>query len=94
MTDDQILILADTVCTRREYLRSMSDQDLIQFAQAVAQRTLTNQKAKWYQEGVEAEREACAKLCESLRPSEQRFSIRFWDGCTLCAVTIRARGEK
>ena len=54
-----------------------SDAELRSFAKAVAAK----------------EREACAKLCESLRPSEQRFSIRFWDGCTLCAETIRARGE-
>jgi thioesterase domain-containing protein len=80
MTDDQILLLVDTVCPKREYLRTMSNQDLIAFAQAVAQRTLTNQKARWYQEGVEAEREACAKLCESMRP---------WS----CAKAIRARGE-
>jgi hypothetical protein len=39
------------------------------------------------------EREACAKLCEGLRPSKPEYDQRFNDGCTLSAAAIRARGE-
>ena len=42
---------------------------------------------------VLAEREACAKLCESMRPSKQEYDQRFYTSCTLCANAIRARGE-
>jgi hypothetical protein len=48
MTDDEILALA--ALTGNE----PTDAELIAFARAIEQRTLTNQKAKWYQEGVEA----------------------------------------
>ena len=40
-----------------------------------------------------AEREACAKVCESMRPSEQEFDQRFYTACTLNANAIRARGQ-
>ncbi len=40
-----------------------------------------------------AEREACAKVCEGLRPSKPEYDQRFNDGCTLSAAAIRARGE-
>ena len=42
---------------------------------------------------AEREREACAKLCEGLRPSKPEYDQRFNDGCTLSAEAIRARGE-
>ena len=42
---------------------------------------------------AEREREACAKLCEGLRPSKPEYDQRFNDGCTLSAAAIRARGE-
>jgi hypothetical protein len=42
---------------------------------------------------VLAEREACAKVCESMRPSEQEFDQRFYTACTLNANAIRARGK-
>lgn len=42
---------------------------------------------------VLAEREACAKVCESMRPSKQEYDQRFYTACTLCANAIRARGE-
>lgn len=42
---------------------------------------------------VLAEREACAKVCESMRPSKQEYDQRFYTSCTLCANAIRARGE-
>ena len=40
-----------------------------------------------------AEREACAKVCEDMRPSQQEFDQRFFIACTLNANTIRARGQ-
>ena len=36
--------------------------------------------------------EACAKVCESMRPSEREFDQRFYTACTLNANAIRARG--
>lgn len=39
------------------------------------------------------EREACAKVCESMRPSEREFDQRFHIACTLNANAIRARGQ-
>ena len=40
-----------------------------------------------------AEREACATVCEGLRPSKPEYDQRFNDGCTLSAAAIRARWE-
>ncbi len=40
------------------------------------------------------EREACAKVCESMRPSEREFDQRFHIACTLNANAIRARGTR
>ena len=45
------------------------------------------------EEAVLAEREACAKACESIRPSKQEYDQRFYTACTLCANAFRARGE-
>ena len=45
------------------------------------------------QEAWEAAHEACAKVCESMRPSEQEFDQRFYTACTLNANAIRARGQ-
>ena len=42
---------------------------------------------------VRAENEACAKVCESMRPSKEEYDQRFYTACTLCANAIRARGE-
>jgi hypothetical protein len=44
-------------------------------------------------EAVSEENEACAKVCEGLRPSKPEYDQRFNDGCTLSAAAIRARGE-
>lgn len=57
------------------------------FAKAIEARTLTNQKAKWYQEGVEAEREACAELCDRFQARDVGMQP------AECAGAIRARGE-
>lgn len=40
-----------------------------------------------------AERDACAHLCESMRPSEREFDQRFYIACTLNADAIRAMGQ-
>ena len=40
-----------------------------------------------------AEREACAKVCEDMRPTEREFDPRFFTACTLNANAIRARGK-
>jgi len=47
--------------------------DLGRFAALVEERTHTNNKARWYQEGVEAEREACAQTIESLPGCSQYY---------------------
>ena len=39
------------------------------------------------------EREACAKVCEEMRPSKAEYDQRFYDGCTFSAAAIRARGR-
>lgn len=43
--------------------------------------------------GARAEREACAQLCEELRPSKREFAKSFYDACTDCAEVIRARSN-
>ena len=91
MTDDEILILVDTVCPKREYLRTMSNQDLIAFAQAVAQRILTNRKAKWYQEGVESEREACAAIVDAEMDEWDDYDVNV--ALNNAAAEIRSRGR-
>ena len=44
-----------------------------------------------YKAGAAAENEACAKVCESLRPSESEYDQRFYDGCTASSAAIRER---
>ena len=65
---------------------------LASFANLVAQHTLSNidpSKFMSYQEGMEAgrfaEREACAKVCESMN--------KYMDDGEECATAIRARGQ-
>ena len=40
-----------------------------------------------------AEREACAQVCEELRPSKREFDKRYYDACTDCAAIIRGRSN-
>jgi hypothetical protein len=40
-----------------------------------------------------AEREANAKVCEAMRPTEREFDQRFFTACTLNANAIRARSK-
>ena len=42
---------------------------------------------------AEHEREACAKVCESLKPTMRTYDHRFWDACHESAAAIRARGQ-
>jgi hypothetical protein len=42
---------------------------------------------------IAAEREACAKVCEDMRPTEREFDQRFFTACTLNANAIRARSQ-
>ena len=46
-----------------------------------------------YEAGVRAEREACAQMCEAMRPSEREFDARYYDACTDCAEGIRGRSN-
>jgi len=46
-----------------------------------------------YEAGVRAEREACAQVCEALRPSKREFAKSFYDACTDCAEVIRRRSN-
>jgi hypothetical protein len=46
-----------------------------------------------YEAGVRAEREACAQVCEELRPSKRQYDKRYYDACTTCAEVIRERSN-
>lgn len=84
MTDDEL----DSVITEWQDFSGEID-DYVGFARAVASRTLTNQKAKWYQEGVEAERHNIANMVDNYN------KCGAWDdkGQTIVQM-IRARGAK
>lgn len=43
---------------------------------------------------VAEEREACAQLCEAMRPTEREFDQRFYTACTLNANAIRNRSKE
>ena len=80
MTDDEILDLV--ALTSNE----PTDAEMIAFARAIEQRTLTNQKARWYQIGTEAERHDIAKMVENYCGA--------WDDKGQALVQmIRSRGE-
>lgn len=89
MTDDEILYLAEAWDMMIDRKRCFSDVELIQFARSIESRTLTKQKARWFQEGVEAEREACAKICDGITGEKGRQYIL----ASFIAQQIRARGE-
>lgn len=40
-----------------------------------------------------SEREACARVCELMRPSKREYDHRFYDACTASAAVIRTRGN-
>jgi hypothetical protein len=43
--------------------------------------------------GAAMEREACAQVCEELRPSKREYDKRYYDACTDCAAIIRGRSN-
>ena len=90
MTDDEILIMVDQWISDPTSLRVTNNEELLHFARAIESRTLTNQKARWYQEGVEAEREACAELCENITDIDEDVDDYY---SHIYATAIRARGE-
>lgn len=59
--------------TEVEGVFRVNTDDLGRFAALVEERTHINSKARWYQEGVEAEREACAQTIESLPGCSQYY---------------------
>ena len=80
MSDDEILALVSLTGNEP------TDAEMIAFARAIESRTLTNQKAKWYQIGAEAERHDIAKMVENYCGA--------WDDQGQALVQrIRARGE-
>ena len=85
MSDDEILLLAEQSVNKLCVI-AVTNDDLIEFARAIEQRTLTNQKARWYQTGVEAERHDIAKMVENYCGA--------WDDQGQALVQmIRSRGE-
>jgi hypothetical protein len=65
MTQEDIIALARKAGIAKYGLGwTCWEGQLERFATLVEERTHTKNKARWYQEGVEAEREACAKLAE------------------------------
>ena len=98
MTREEVIALAREAGLEDDFFEEdegviwyTTNQTLERFANLVEERTLTNQKARYYQDGVESEREACARVCELMRPSKREYDHRFWDGCTASAAAIRAR---
>jgi hypothetical protein len=84
--------------TEVEGVFRVNADDLGRFAALVEQRTHTNNKARWYQEGVESEREAIIKFLGhgvdlsglAGEPQMQMFCATLLKGC---ADSIRSRGN-
>lgn len=84
MTDDDIQKLLDE--TRLVAVQEMFEPELFAFARAIEQRTLTNEKARWYQIGAETERHDIVKMVENYCGA--------WDDKGQALVQmIRARGQ-
>ena len=90
------LPLEDAVLFEVDILSGRSAK-LERFAALVLANNPPDSSMAW-QEGCEAgrrsEREACAKVCDDLAPSQRDFDRRFYDGCESAATAIRARGNK
>jgi len=70
----------------------MTEQDLIKFKELSMQDGRLN--LQWFAEYVaEAEREACAKVCEDMSNTEANMNKTWRNGCSDSADAIRARGE-
>jgi len=84
--------------TEVEGVFRVNTDDLGRFAALVEERTHTNSKARWYQEGVDAEREAIIKFFGygvdlsglAGEPQMQMFCATL---LKCCADSIRARGN-
>jgi biotin carboxylase len=97
MTREDVIRMAreaDLHCHMKLTDHALGIEDLERFAELVAaliaERTHTNNKAKWYQEGVESEREACIRLCESRNMGD---GSREDQEARRIASEIRARGQ-
>jgi hypothetical protein len=90
MTRDDIISMAKESKLPYEYDtgRVIHLKELEHFAALIEERIHTNNKAKWYQEGVEAEREACITLIENIAQSYHEPSWAFD-----LVKKIRARGQ-
>jgi len=74
MTQEDIIALARQAGIAKHGLGwTCWEGQLERFATLVEERTHTKNKARWYQEGVEAEREACAQTIESLPGYSQYY---------------------
>lgn len=82
MTNQEIMDLAD------QYLYDTGGKNygIIEFAKAIESRTRASVIGEWFKEGVRVEREACAKVCESLRDED---GYEAWG--VQCAEAIRER---
>ena len=58
-------------------------------AQEVRDRIMFGSRDDW----VLAEREACAKLCETIGNTQANMNAAWRNGCRDAAIEIRARGE-
>ena len=104
MTKDEAMKLALDALQEALRIDSLKDQRRFELVTApkamTALRQALEQPEVWTQKHwteyersiAAAENEACAKVCESMRPSEQEYDQRFYTACTLCANAIRARG--
>lgn len=70
MTEDEILLLADHLIKKPVCVQIVTHMELMKFARAIEQRTLTNQKAQWFKEGQESGIRACAKWLRETDPNE------------------------
>ena len=71
-------------------------QNVVDFARAIEREIGFARAELWIKrinDAVLAEREACAKVCDELRPSKPEYDQRFYDGCTFSAAAIRNRGK-
>ena len=76
------------------------DPVVIHFAILVAKHTLANIDPSsfmtWqegYEAGKQAEREACAKVCEEMSNTQANMNVAWRNGCRDAATEIRARGQ-
>ena len=92
MTRDDIIRMAREAKLPYEYDtgRVIHLKELELFAALIEERIHTNNKAKWYQEGVKSERDACIRLCESRNMGD---GSREDQEARRIASEIRARGQ-